>query len=171
MSMAAGEFVSVNSQSDTEKADLKRESAELASNPEFEKNELTQIYVERGLSPELARQVAEQLMAKDALAAHARDELGINELSEARPLQAAVASALTFAGGAIVPLVTAVVSPPRAVIYLLPVVSIVALASLGALGAKIGGADILRPAARVAFWGALAMAVTAGVGAIVGHSL
>jgi vacuolar iron transporter family protein len=171
MSMAAGEFVSVKSQSDTEKADLKRESAELASNPEFEKNELTQIYVKRGLSTELAQQVAVQLMAKDALAAHARDELGINELSEARPLQAAVASALTFAGGAVVPLVTAVLSPPRGVIYLLPVVSIVALASLGALGAKIGGASILRPAARVAFWGALAMAVTAGVGAIVGHSL
>ncbi len=171
MSMAAGEFVSVKSQSDTEKADLKRESAELTSNPEFEKNELTQIYVGRGLSTELAQQVAEQLMAKDALTAHARDELGINELSEARPLQAAVASALTFAGGAVVPLVTAVLSPPRAVTYLLPVVSIVALASLGALGAKIGGASILRPTVRVAFWGALAMAVTAGVGEIVGHSL
>ncbi|WP_297298920.1 VIT family protein [uncultured Methylovirgula sp.] len=171
MSMAAGEFVSVNSQSDTEKAELKRESEELAENPEFEKNELAQIYVERGLSPELAQQVAAQLMAKDALAAHARDELGMTEVSEARPLQAALASAVTFAAGAAIPFITALLSPPHAVLYLIPAVSIVALAALGALGAKLGGAAILKPTARVAFWGAFAMAVTAGVGALVGHSV
>ncbi|MEW6437988.1 MAG: VIT family protein [Pseudomonadota bacterium] len=171
MSMAAGEFVSVKSQSDAEKADLQRESAELASNPSFERNELAQIYVKRGLSLELAQQVAEQLMAKDALAAHARDELGINEVTEARPLQAAVASAFTFAAGAAVPLVTAVLSPPHAVLVLIPVISIAALAALGALGARLGGAGVLKPTVRVAFWGALAMAVTAGVGALVGHSV
>lgn len=171
MSMAAGEFVSVKSQSDAERADLQRESAELANNPSFEREELAQIYVRRGLSLDLAHQVAEQLMAKDALAAHARDELGINEVTEARPLQAAAASASTFATGAAVPLVTAVLSPPHAVLYLIPAISIAALASLGALGAKLGGAGILKPTVRVAFWGALAMAVTAGVGALVGHSV
>ncbi|MFG1316434.1 VIT1/CCC1 transporter family protein [Xanthobacter autotrophicus] len=168
MSMAAGEYVSVSSQSDTEHADLAREKRELASDPEFEKKELAQIYVSRGVETGLARQVAEQLMAKDALGAHARDELGISEITTARPVQAALASAATFSLGAAAPLALVLVSPSS---WLLPAVSIgslVFLALLGMIGARAGGADILKPTIRVTFWGALAMAVTAGIGAIFG---
>jgi VIT1/CCC1 family predicted Fe2+/Mn2+ transporter len=168
MSMAAGEYVSVSSQSDTEHADLAREKRELASDPEFEKKELAQIYVSRGVETGLARQVAEQLMAKDALGAHARDELGISEITTARPVQAALASAATFSLGAAAPLALVLVSPSS---WLLPAVSVgslVFLALLGMIGARAGGADILKPTIRVTFWGALAMAVTAGIGAIFG---
>ena len=169
MSMAAGEFVSVSSQADTEAADLAVERAELAAAPEFETRELAEIYVERGLAPPLAREVAEQLMARDALGAHARDELGISAATQARPVQAALASAASFTVGAAAPLLITVVAPPG---LLLPVVaggSLLFLALLGALGAWAGGAPRLRPTLRVTFWGALAMAITAGVGALFGH--
>jgi len=169
MSMAAGEYVSVSSQSDTEGADLAREQRELAENPDFEQEELAQIYVARGVETGLAHQVAQQLMTKDALSAHARDELGISEISTARPVQAALASAATFAVGAAAPLGLVLVSPAK---WLLPVVaagSLVFLALLGVMGARTGGAHVLRPTIRVTFWGALAMALTAGIGAIVGR--
>jgi VIT1/CCC1 family predicted Fe2+/Mn2+ transporter len=169
MSMAAGEYVSVSSQSDTERADLARERRELAADPDFEREELAQIYVARGVEVNLARQVAQQLMANDALAAHARDELGISEISTARPVQAALASAATFAVGAAAPIALVLVSPSR---WLLPVVSagsLVFLALLGMIGARTGGAAVLRPTIRVTFWGALAMAFTAGIGALVGR--
>jgi vacuolar iron transporter family protein len=171
MSMAAGEYVSVSSQSDTENADLEREKRELSEDPVFEKEELAQIYVGRGVAPGLARQVAEQLMAKDALAAHARDELGISEVTVARPIQAALASAASFSVGAAGPLLLTVLSPSN---WLLPVVavgSLAFLALLGFIGAKTGGAEIFKPIVRVVFWGALAMAVTAGIGAIVGRAV
>ncbi|MBX3511385.1 MAG: VIT family protein [Hyphomonadaceae bacterium] len=168
MSMAAGEYVSVSSQSDTENADLARERAELRDQPEFEVEELTSIYVGRGLTPDLARQVAEQLMAKDALGAHARDELGISEITTARPVQAALASAATFSAGAVLPLIAVVVSPREALIPLVAAASLVFLAGLGAAGARAGGAGMWRPVLRVTFWGALAMAITAGVGALFG---
>lgn len=168
MSMAAGEYVSVSSQSDTENADLARERGELASDPEFERNELAQIYVARGVEPALADQVAEQLMRKDALGAHARDELGISEITAARPVQAALTSAATFAAGAALPLVTALASPDRLVGVAVPAASLVFLAILGALGARSGGASMWRASARVTFWGAFAMALTAGVGALFG---
>jgi vacuolar iron transporter family protein len=163
MSMAAGEYVSVSSQSDTERADLDREKRELLEDPKFEKEELAKIYVARGVELGLARKVAQQLMAKDALGAHARDELGISEISTARPVQAALASAATFSLGAAAPLVLTLLSPS---VWLLPVVSIgslVFLALLGMIGAKTGGAAIFRPTIRVVFWGALAMALTAGI--------
>jgi len=168
MSMAAGEYVSVQSQADSESADLEREKAELSSDKEGELRELTQIYVDRGLDPVLARKVAEQLTAHDALGAHARDELGLSEATSARPLQASVASALSFAAGAVLPL-AAVIACPRA--HLIPVVggsSLAFLAGLGALAARAGGAPILRATLRVTFWGALAMALTALVGRFVG---
>ena len=168
MSMAAGEYVSVSSQSDTEKADLDRERGELAADIDHEHQELAAIYVGRGLDPELARQVAVQLMAKDPLAAHARDELGISEMIAARPIQAALTSAVTFAMGAALPLLTVVVSP---VAYLIPVVagtSLVFLALLGTLAAYTGGAPVVIGAARVTFWGAIAMTLTAGVGHLFG---
>lgn len=168
MSMAAGEYVSVSSQSDTEKADIARETKELREQPEFERKELAGIYVARGLAPELAQQVADQLMAKDPLAAHARDELGISEIATARPVQAALASAATFAAGAILPLIVVVLSPSPAVITNVAVASLFFLAALGAAGARAGGATALRPVLRVTFWGALAMAATAGVGALFG---
>ena len=168
MSMAAGEYVSVSSQSDTEQADLARERRELSEDPEFEKEELAQIYVARGLGPELARQVALQLMAKDALGAHARDELGISEITTARPVQAALTSAATFSVGAAAPLALVLLSPSNLLIPIVSGGSLLSLALLGFLGAKTGGAEILRPILRVTFWGALAMAVTAGIGAIVG---
>ncbi|ACG77197.1 nodulin-related protein [Phenylobacterium zucineum HLK1] len=168
MSMAAGEYVSVSSQSDTERADIARETAELAAQPEFEHEELADIYVQRGLSPALARQVADQLMAKDALAAHARDELGISDLTTARPLQAALTSALTFAAGAAVPLATALVATGPLLAPVTAGVSILALAGLGAFGARAGGAPMLKAVGRVTFWGAAAMAITAGVGALFG---
>ena len=171
MSMAAGEYVSVSSQSDTEHADLAREKQELADDPEFEKTELAQIYVSRGVEAGLARQVAGQLMAKDALGAHARDELGISESTTARPVQAAMASAASFSIGAAAPLALVLVSPAH---WLLPVVSIgslLFLALLGMIGAKAGGAGILTPTILVTFWGALAMAVTAGIGALFGTAV
>jgi VIT1/CCC1 family predicted Fe2+/Mn2+ transporter len=171
MSMAAGEYVSVSSQSDTENADLTRERLELATQPEFELDELTQIYVERGLSAGLARQVAEELMKGDALAAHARDELGISEIVSARPVQAALTSAATFAVGAAFPIVVAVLSPAALLAPAVSVASVVFLALLGAVGARAGGASPFKPALRVAFWGALAMAATAAIGALVGTAV
>lgn len=171
MSMAAGEYVSVSSQSDTETADLAREKRELLHDPKGETNELTQIYIARGIEPTLARQVAEQLMAKDALGAHARDELGISDVSTARPIQAALTSAATFAAGAILPLLAAILSPHAILVPTIFIVALIVLAVLGAIGAKTGGAEILKPTLRVAFWGALAMIVTAAVGAIVGHAV
>jgi vacuolar iron transporter family protein len=171
MSMAAGEYVSVSSQSDTEKADLARERRELVDDPNFEKEELAQIYVARGVETGLARQVAQQLMAKDALSSHARDELGISEISTARPVQAALASATTFSVGAAAPLALVLVSPTN---WLLPAVSVGSLIFLGALGmigAKAGGAGLLKPTIRVMFWGAFAMALTAGIGALVGKAV
>ena len=171
MSMAAGEYVSVSSQSDTEQADLARERWELSEDPEFEKEELAQIYVARGVEPQLARQVALQLMATDALSAHARDELGISEITTARPIQAALTSAATFSIGAAAPLVLVLLSPSTLLIPIVSAGSLLFLALLGFLGAKTGGAEILKPIVRVTFWGALAMAATAGIGAIVGTAV
>jgi vacuolar iron transporter family protein len=168
MSMAAGEYVSVSSQSDTEQADLEKERRELAEDPDFELEELAQIYVARGVEVELAREVAQQLMAKDALAAHARDELGMSEITAARPIQAALTSAATFSMGAAAPLALVLLSPKGLLIPMVAAGSLLFLAILGFLGAKTGGASILTPIIRVTFWGAIAMAVTAGIGAIVG---
>ena len=168
LSMAAGEYVSVSSQSDTEKADLARETAELATQPDFEREELTQIYVDRGLDRALAAQVADALTASGALAAHARDELGISELTTARPLQAAIASAATFSVGAILPLVVVMLSPLPWVVWAVSLAALACLAALGALGARAGGSPVGKGVARVVFWGALAMAVTAGVGLLFG---
>jgi vacuolar iron transporter family protein len=171
MSMAAGEYVSVSSQSDTEQADLARERKELSQYVDFEHEELAQIYVQRGVEPGLARQVAQQLMAKDALGAHARDELGISEISTARPVQAALTSAATFAVGAALPLLMVVVTPTRFLVAAVSVASLIFLALLGAIGARTGGADVVKATARVTFWGALAMALTAGVGAVFGTAV
>jgi len=171
MSMAAGEYVSVSSQADTENADLERERRELAEQPEAEMDELTQIYVERGVEPALARQVAQQMMAKDAFTAHARDELGLSEQVAARPVQAALTSAVTFAVGAALPLAIAILAPPTWTASAVSGGSLVGLAVLGALGARAGGAPVLRPTARVTFWGAFAMAATAGIGSLVGHAV
>lgn len=171
MSMAAGEYVSVRSQGDTEHADLERERRELESDPEFEHAELTAIYEARGLDAALARQVATQLMAKDAVGAHARDELGISETLRARPVQAAVASAATFSVGAILPLLAAILMPERMLIAGVTVASLAFLALLGATAARTGGAPAGVAALRVTFWGALAMGATAGVGALVGRAL
>src|SRR5580700_10575541 len=168
MSMAAGEYVSVSSQSDSEQADLGRERRELSENAEFELDELAEIYVKRGVDGVLARQVAFQLMAKDALGAHARDELGISEITTARPVQAALTSAASFSVGAAMPLLMVVVSPPGALIPFLSAASLGFLALLGAIGARTGGANVLRATARVTFWGALAMALTAGIGKLFG---
>jgi VIT1/CCC1 family predicted Fe2+/Mn2+ transporter len=168
MSMAAGEYVSVHSQADTENADLERERRELETDEVGERRELTGIYIGRGLSPELARQVADELMAHDALGAHARDELGITELSTARPLQAAWASAASFAVGAVLPLAVAMLSPVESLLVTVPVAALVFLATLGSVAARAGGARMIVAAARVTFWGALAMAATAGVGALFG---
>lgn len=170
MSMAAGEYVSVSSQADTERADLNRERSELANNPELETAELTAIYVERGLQPDLASKVASQLMAHDALAAHARDELGISEALAARPVQAALFSACTFAVGAALPLVIVLLFPVSALLFAVSVGSMAFLALLGSLAAQAGGAPVFAAAWRVTFWGALAMALTAGVGALFGVS-
>ena len=171
MSMAAGEYVSVSSQADTERADLARERRELSDDPVAEREELAGIYVGRGLDHALALQVADQLMAKDALGAHARDELGISEITTARPVQAALTSAATFSAGAALPLLVAVLSPGRLTVFTVSAASLVFLAILGALGAKAGGAAVPRATARVAFWGALAMAVTAGIGSLVGKAV
>ena len=168
MSMAAGEYVSVSSQADAEKADLARETRELAEQPESELKELTAIYERRGLDPELAGKVSAQLMAGDALAVHAREELGISEITTARPLQAALASALTFSAGAALPLAAAALAPDRWIVLLVSGVAIVALAVLGALGARAGGAPIRTAVLRVTFWGATALAVTAGIGKLFG---
>jgi len=169
--MATGEHASVSSQSDTERADLAREARELSEVPEFEKEELAHIYADRGVELSLARKVAEQLMAKDALGAHARDELGISEISTARPVQAALASAATFSVGAAAPLVLTLVSPSAWILPTVSIGSLVALGLLGMIGAKLGGAAIIRPTLRVMFWGALAMGLTAGIGALVGTAV
>ena len=168
LSMAAGEYVSVSSQADTERADLAVERAELAAQPAAELEELAGIYVRRGLDAALARSVAQQLTAHDALAAHARDELGHSEQLAARPLQAALASAVTFAAGASLPILTILLAPPGWLAFGVAGVSLICLAVLGALAARAGGASPLVGAGRVAFWGALAMAVTAAVGALFG---
>lgn len=171
MSMAAGEYVSVSSQADTEQADLAREREELLTGPDLERDELAGIYEKRGLDPSLAQQVAVQLMAHDALGAHARDELGISEILTARPLQAALASAATFAVGAAMPLLTVILSP---VAWLAPLVtgtSLVFLALLGGLAARAGGASVGKGAMRVTFWGALAMAITASIGSLIGRAV
>lgn len=168
MSMAAGEYVSVHSQADTEKADLERERIELELHPEAEQAELTGIYVGRGLSPELAHQVAQELMKHDALGSHARDELGISDVLSARPVQAALASAASFAVGAVLPLAAIVLAPEEMLTAWVSASTLVFLAVLGALAASAGGASVLAGAWRVTFWGALAMAVTAGVGALFG---
>ena len=168
MSMAAGEYVSVSSQSDTEGADLARERAELATQPEFELDELAGLYAARGVEPALARQVATQLMAKDALGAHARDELGISEITAARPIQAAITSAMTFSVGAALPLAAATFAPLPVLTWAVSIGSILFLALLGAVGAKAGGAPVFKGVVRVTFWGAAAMALTAGVGLMFG---
>ena len=171
MSMAAGEYVSVHSQADTEKADIERERRELQDDDEGERLELTAIYVSRGLDEALARQVADQLMAHDALGAHARDELGISDMLSARPLQAALASAGSFGIGALLPLLVCALAPVRTMIPLVAGTSLLFLAVLGALAAKAGGAPVITGAWRVTFWGALAMGVTAGVGAVFGAAV
>ena len=168
MSMAAGEYVSVSSQSDTERADLTRESAELKSQPELERIELAEIYIRRGLDPDLALNVADQLMAKDELASHARDELGISDLSTARPLQAAFASAITFSVGAAAPLLVVTIAPQAWLVPLVAIVSVACLALLGVLSARAGGAPVARSVLRVTFWGILAMVLTAGIGKLFG---
>ncbi len=171
MSMAAGEDVAVSSQADTEAADLARERTELRTDPAYERRELASIYVERGLEPALARQVAEQLMAHDPLAAHARDELGIHESFVARPVQAALASASTFAVGAALPLLVVLLAPEPTLVPVVSTTSLVCLATLGVLAARAGAAPVMRSALRVAFWGALAMGLTAGVGALFGTAV
>ena len=170
LSMAAGEYVSVSSQADTERADLARERSELRQQPAAEEDELAAIYVQRGLETALARTVAQQLMVHDALGAHARDELGFSEMASARPLQAALASAATFSVGAALPIL-AVVAAPSSAIFVVSGVSLVCLVALGGLAARAGGAPPWVGAARVGFWGALAMAITAGVGALFGTTV
>jgi vacuolar iron transporter family protein len=168
MSMAAGEYVSVSSQSDTEKADIARERRELSEDPQAEHDELAEIYVRRGVDRSLAQQVAGQLMATDPLTAHARDELGISEITTARPVQAALTSAVMFSVGAAMPLLMVVVSPANALVPIVSAASLGFLALLGAIGAKAGGANILRATVRVTFWGALALGITAGIGKLFG---
>ena len=171
MSMAAGEYVSVSSQSDTERADLERERRELATDDAHEREELAAIYVGRGLQPALAKQVADQLMAADALGAHARDELGITEALAARPVQAGLASAAAFAVGAGLPLLVLTLAPPAHLVVAVATSTLALLALLGGLAARTGGAPLLRSIARVTFWGALAMAATAAVGALFGTAV
>jgi VIT1/CCC1 family predicted Fe2+/Mn2+ transporter len=164
MSMAAGEYVSVQSQADTERADIAKETRELAEEPDAELQELTHIYVQRGLAPELAKQVAQQLTAHDALGAHARDELGITESLRARPLQAALASAAAFAAGAVLPILAVVLAPAGRIEPVVVAVTLLALLLSGALAARVGGAGVVRGALRVGFWGAMAMAAAALIG-------
>lgn len=171
LSMAAGEYVSVSSQRDAENADLARERQELAEQPDFELEELAGIYVSRGVEPSLARKVSQQLMARDALGVHAREELGISELTTARPITAALASAASFAVGAAVPVLVALFSPEGRVTWLVTAASLVCLAILGAVGARAGGANIGRAVLRVTFWGALAMALTAAIGHLSGTTV
>jgi len=168
LSMAAGEYVSVSSQSDTEQADLARESKELATDPESERAELASIYVGRGVEPTLADQVATQMMAKDALGAHARDELGMSEITMAKPLQAAWASAATFSSGAIMPLIAVMLLPDSFLLPGIGIVVLILLTVLGALAARTGGAPMGKGILRVTFWGLVAMIVTAGVGRLFG---
>jgi VIT1/CCC1 family predicted Fe2+/Mn2+ transporter len=168
MSMAAGEYVSVTTQTDTEHADIAREKEELASDPASETEELARIYADRGLEIELAREVARQLMKKDALGAHSRDELGISKETAPHPVQAAMASAASFTVGASAPLILVLVSPSSLLRPMVAIGSLLALALLGMIGAKTGGAGLLRPTIRVVFWGALAMAITTGIGALFG---
>ena len=168
MSMAAGEYVSVHSQADTEKADLARERTELRADDEGERNELAAIYIDRGLDPSLAKQVADQLMAHDAIGAHARDELGISEALRARPMQAGFASAGSFAVGAVMPLIVSALAPEATLIITVSGTSLIFLALLGALAARAGGASVMPSVMRVTFWGALAMGVTAGIGVLFG---
>ena len=169
--MAAGEYVSVSSQADTERADLSREREELSAGPGQEREELAAIYIKRGLEPELAGTVARQLMEHDALGAHARDELGISATFAARPIQAALSSAVTFAVGASLPLLTVLLFPATTLMWAVSGTSLLFLVLLGSISAKAGGAPIKVAAARVTFWGALAMAITAGVGGLVGMSV
>ncbi len=171
LSMAAGEYVSVSSQADTETSDLRREKRELENNPEYETQELAQIYESRGLSPELAGQVAVQLMRFDALGAHARDELGLSDTLTARPLQAALSSAAAFAAGALLPLVALLLAPADQIRLSVGLCSLAALSLLGTLAARAGGANRWRSAVRVTFWGALAMAATLTIGTLLGTSL
>jgi len=171
MSMAAGEYVSVSSQSDTEKADLKREERELSEQPEVEREELIRIYESRGVNRATATSVAEQMMAHDALSAHARDELGISEITAARPLQAAIASALTFTAGAAAPLIVIPFAPAQSLVVAVALISLVCLVILGALGARAGGAPLVPSVLRVSFWGILAMIVTAAVGRAFGAAV
>ena len=171
MSMAAGEYVSVSSQADTEAADLRREAAEIANDPDAETTELAAIYEQRGLTPDLARAVAVQLMAADPLAAHVRDELGLVAETQARPVQAALVSALTFSVGAAVPLAVAAIAPRTMLVPLVAAASLVFLAVLGAVGARAGGAGMLKASGRVAFWGVFAMGVTAAVGRLFGAAV
>ena len=171
MSMAAGEYVSVSSQADTENADLARERRELAEQPEAELAELAQIYVDRGVEADLARKVAQQMMAKDAFSTHARDELGLAPHVTARPVQAAFTSASTFAAGAAFPLVVAFLAPTRGLTWIVSIACLIGLAALGAIGARLGGSSILKPTLRVTFWGAVAMAATAIIGALVGRAV
>jgi vacuolar iron transporter family protein len=168
MSMAAGEYVSVHSQADTENADIARERKELETDDVGERAELAAIYVARGIDPELAKQVADQLMAHDALGAHVKDELGISEALSARPIQAALASAASFSVGAALPLIVTWLAPAHMLIVLVSVTSLFFLALLGAVAARAGGAAVLTASMRVTFWGALAMAITAAVGALFG---
>jgi vacuolar iron transporter family protein len=168
MAMAAGEYVSVSSQADTENADLDRERKELSGNVAFEREELAQIYIKRGVELQLARTVADQLMAKDAVGAHARDELGISEITAARPVQAALTSAATFSVGAAMPLLMVLIAPTDKLVPIVTVASLAFLALLGGIGARAGGADPLKGIARVTFWGAIAMAATAGIGKLFG---
>ncbi len=171
MSMAAGEYVSVSSQADSEQADMARERHELATRPEAELAELAAIYEQRGVSPELARQVAEQMMAKDAWEAHARDELGLAGHVMARPVQAALTSAVTFAAGAVLPLIVALLSPAGTTVLAVSIACLFGLAVLGAVSARAGGASIWEPTVRVVFWGAVAMASTAMIGSLIGRAV
>ena len=171
MSMAAGEYVSVSSQADTEAADLERERRELADQPDAELAELTRIYVDRGVDADLAQKVASQLMAKDALATHARDELGLSSHVTARPIQAALTSAAMFSIGAVLPLVVAMLAPERRLTWTISMSCLLGLALLGAIGARAGGSGVLKPTLRVTFWGALAMAITSVIGALVGRAV
>jgi vacuolar iron transporter family protein len=171
MSMAAGEYVSVSSQADTEAADLERERRELVEQPDEELTELTNIYVARGVEADLARQVARQMMAKDALGTHAREELGLTPSGSAQPVQAAVTSALTFSVGAALPLIVAMLAPAGRIGWVVSVACLLGLAALGAIGARAGGAALLTPTLRVTFWGAMAMATTAAIGALVGRAV
>lgn len=171
MSMAAGEYVSVSSQSDTEAADLARERRELQEQPAAELDELTKIYIERGVEANLARQVAQQMMAKDAFATHARDELGLSAQGVARPVQAALTSAATFAVGAAFPLLVATLAPAHGLGWTVSSTCLIGLAALGAIGARAGGSGLLRPMLRVTFWGAVAMLATAIIGALVGRAV